>query len=179
MRHAPEPDPRPHAHTPTPPPGKPYHVYAGREVARALAVGSLQEDDCCGGLDGLAPEQLQLLREKVADFDLKYDEVGQVSRAPVLHRTALKCVVGLRYTWTRQLLVRRWGSAWPRGGDEVGQVSCAARYCTATRWHAWRPHGRDVRVGGGGSCGRRRGERVGGWLDGWGRGDGSGGGPHS
>lgn len=59
-------------------PGKPYHVYAGREVARALAVGSLQEDDCCGGVEGLSPEQLQQLREKVAEFDLKYDEVGKV-----------------------------------------------------------------------------------------------------
>ncbi|KXZ55168.1 hypothetical protein GPECTOR_3g315 [Gonium pectorale] len=59
-------------------PGKPKNAYAGREVARALALDSLEEKDLGADLEGLTPEQLQRLEEAVAEFERTHDHVGQV-----------------------------------------------------------------------------------------------------
>ncbi|KXZ48212.1 hypothetical protein GPECTOR_29g118 [Gonium pectorale] len=63
-------------------PGKPKNAYAGREVARALALDYLEEKDLGADLEGLTPKQLQRLEEAVADNDnlegLAYAEMGNL-----------------------------------------------------------------------------------------------------
>mmetsp|Transcript_28129 Transcript_28129/g.71726 ORF Transcript_28129/g.71726 Transcript_28129/m.71726 type:complete len:237 (-) Transcript_28129:118-828(-) len=60
-------------------PGKPLHVYAGREVARALALGSVREEDCGGdAVHDLGADEAQRLADAVAEYDKEYDVVGQV-----------------------------------------------------------------------------------------------------
>ncbi len=60
---------------------KPLHVYAGREIARALALGSTAAQDCSGDLEGLTREQLQRLDEEEAKIAAQYDRVGEVRAA--------------------------------------------------------------------------------------------------
>ncbi len=56
-------------------------MYAGREIARALALGSTAEADCTANLDDLTKEQLAKLDEQEARFQSTYDKVGEVSSA--------------------------------------------------------------------------------------------------
>jgi hypothetical protein len=53
-------------------------VYAGREVARALAKDSLEPEDCNDDLKGLTADQLERLEQQVKHFSSVYDEVGKV-----------------------------------------------------------------------------------------------------
>ena len=57
------------SYTPT---GAGYHVFAGREVARALALMSLRLEDCNGDLTGLSDERLAVL----ADWEKKFRDKG-------------------------------------------------------------------------------------------------------
>ncbi|GIL85166.1 hypothetical protein Vretifemale_13541, partial [Volvox reticuliferus] len=59
-------------------PGKPSNAYTGREIARALALGSMDEKDFTADLDGLTAEQLERLEQAVQDFERLHDRVGQV-----------------------------------------------------------------------------------------------------
>ncbi|KAG2424512.1 hypothetical protein HXX76_014393 [Chlamydomonas incerta] len=59
-------------------PGKPSNAFAGREVARALALGSSDEKDFTDDLAGLTPEQLQRLEGAIQEFAASHDVVGQV-----------------------------------------------------------------------------------------------------
>ena len=59
-----------------------YHVFAGKEVARALALMSLQDSDCTDDLSDLTEEQLEIL----ADWERKYNDKGY----PVVGKL-LKC----------------------------------------------------------------------------------------
>lgn len=75
-------------------PGAGYAMFAGREVARALALMSLDPDDCCAELADLTPRQLDTLQEWLDKFRQKYHSVGQVrpshcSRLPYLALSSL------------------------------------------------------------------------------------------
>lgn len=54
-------------------------MYAGREISRALAKGSLSEDDLGDSLDGLSAEELECLEAKALELTSKHDLVGQAS----------------------------------------------------------------------------------------------------
>jgi hypothetical protein len=54
-----------------------YAHFAGREVARALAVMSLDPKDCSADLAGVTPKQRETLGDWVAKFEKKYKVVGQ------------------------------------------------------------------------------------------------------
>ena len=54
-----------------------YAIFAGREVARALAVMSLDPKACTASLADVTPKQHDTLREWVAKFEKKYKVVGQ------------------------------------------------------------------------------------------------------
>jgi hypothetical protein len=56
-------------------------VYAGREIARALALGSTAAEECSGDLEGLTREQLLRLDEEEGKIASKYDRVGEVRAA--------------------------------------------------------------------------------------------------
>ena len=58
--------------------GGPYHVFAGRECARALAVMRVARDECNAHLEDLDPRALQTLEDWVQKFNAKYPIVGQV-----------------------------------------------------------------------------------------------------
>ncbi|KAG1672274.1 hypothetical protein FOA52_004288 [Chlamydomonas sp. UWO 241] len=62
-------------------PGKELHVYAGKEIARALALGSLKESDVgSSATEGLGSEEQARLETKLAEMVglMKMDVVGQV-----------------------------------------------------------------------------------------------------
>jgi membrane-associated progesterone receptor component len=61
-------------------PGGAYHVYAGREVARALGKMSLAETDCTGIIDDFSEKDKTRLEEWETKFSSKYKVVGQVSK---------------------------------------------------------------------------------------------------
>ena len=53
-------------------------MYAGKEIARALAKGSLEEAECSSVLHDLSEEEQLRLEAKVAELEANYDIVGQV-----------------------------------------------------------------------------------------------------
>ena len=59
--------------------GAGYHIFAGKEVSRALAKMSLVEEDCNDKLDDLTKHQLDTLQEWETKFQEKYEVVGKVS----------------------------------------------------------------------------------------------------
>jgi membrane-associated progesterone receptor component len=61
-------------------PGGAYHVYAGREAARALGKMSLDESECTGELDDLTEKEKTTLEQWESKFSKKYKVVGQVRR---------------------------------------------------------------------------------------------------
>jgi membrane-associated progesterone receptor component len=65
-------------------PGSAYHVYAGREAARALGKMSLAESECTGEIDDLSEREKTILEEWETKFATKYKVVGQV-RPRLLH----------------------------------------------------------------------------------------------
>lgn len=56
-----------------------YSVFAGREVARALAKMSLKKDDCNAELEGCSEKELESLAQWETKFKEKYAIVGKVS----------------------------------------------------------------------------------------------------
>jgi membrane-associated progesterone receptor component len=61
-------------------PGGTYHVYAGREAARALAKMSLSAEECTGEISDLDEKEMITLEKWEAKFSAKYKVVGQVRR---------------------------------------------------------------------------------------------------
>lgn len=62
-------------------PGGPYHVFAGRDAARALALGSLDERDVESPyprLDDLQPSEMEALNDWIASYQAKYEVVGRL-----------------------------------------------------------------------------------------------------
>lgn len=62
--------------------GAGYHIFAGKEVSRALAKMSLVEEDCNDKLDDLTKHQLETLTEWETKFQEKYEVVGKVYSIP-------------------------------------------------------------------------------------------------
>lgn len=66
-------------------PGGPYHLFAGREAGRALALGSLDEQDVASPyprLDDLQPAELEALRDWIGSYQAKYEVVGHLIPPP-------------------------------------------------------------------------------------------------
>ncbi len=59
--------------------GAGYHIFAGKEVSRALAKMSLVGEDCNGNLADLTKHQLDVLQDWETKFQEKYEAVGQVT----------------------------------------------------------------------------------------------------
>lgn len=59
-------------------PGGAYHVFAGREIARALGKMAIEEAECRGDIEDLTPRELSILKDWVDKFDSKYTVVGEV-----------------------------------------------------------------------------------------------------
>lgn len=53
-------------------------MFAGRECSRALALMSLDPEDCCAELADLTTRQLDTLQEWLDKFRQKYHSVGRV-----------------------------------------------------------------------------------------------------
>ena len=58
--------------------GAGYHVLAGKEVARALALMSLKPEDCTSDLTGLTEKQLQTLKQWEERYHRQYPVVGKL-----------------------------------------------------------------------------------------------------
>lgn len=54
-------------------------MYAGREVARALAKDSLAVEECNDDLSDCSKEELQRFEQQLQHIQATYDEVGKVS----------------------------------------------------------------------------------------------------
>lgn len=54
------------------------YPFAGREVARAFALSSLEISDCTGTVDDLKISEIDTLRDWIARFEMKYPIVGTV-----------------------------------------------------------------------------------------------------
>jgi hypothetical protein len=63
------------------PAGGKHAVYAGKEVARALAKDSLAVEDCNADLSDCSKEELQRFEQQLQHIQATYDEVGKVSMA--------------------------------------------------------------------------------------------------
>lgn len=61
-------------------PGAPYHVFAGRECSRALALVKVARSECNDQLADLGDEELNTLEGWVCKFTSKYPIVGQVHK---------------------------------------------------------------------------------------------------
>lgn len=59
-------------------PGAGYSLFAGREVARALAKVAVEEQECNDKLDDLSKRELEQLGEWERTFEAKYSVVGQI-----------------------------------------------------------------------------------------------------
>jgi len=71
-------------------PGKPYGVYAGKEISRALGKMSLDLADCTGELDDLTEKQKTVLAQWEEKFNKKYPIVGEIVPSLVLSLGELK-----------------------------------------------------------------------------------------
>ncbi|XP_043687056.1 membrane steroid-binding protein 2-like [Telopea speciosissima] len=59
-------------------PGGPYALFAGRDASRALALMSFDPQDLTGNLEGLEPDELEVLQDWEYKFMEKYVKVGQL-----------------------------------------------------------------------------------------------------
>eukprot|EP00877_Chromochloris_zofingiensis_P001930 jgi/Chrzof1/11738/Cz06g07180.t1 len=59
-------------------PGGPYHVFAGKECARALAFMKVTAEECNDDLSGATEKQLKTLADWESKFASKYGIKGQV-----------------------------------------------------------------------------------------------------
>ncbi|KAL1813417.1 hypothetical protein DCAR_0625724 [Daucus carota subsp. sativus] len=59
-------------------PGGPYALFAGRDASRALALMSFESKDLTGNIDGLSPDELEVLQDWEYKFMEKYMKVGQI-----------------------------------------------------------------------------------------------------
>ncbi|KAL4433840.1 hypothetical protein ABPG75_000281 [Micractinium tetrahymenae] len=59
-------------------PGAGYSLFAGKEVARALAKVAVDEEECTNNLEGLSKMELESLADWERTFESKYEVVGRV-----------------------------------------------------------------------------------------------------
>ncbi|KAL3138698.1 hypothetical protein ABBQ32_006452 [Trebouxia sp. C0010 RCD-2024] len=71
-------------------PGAGYHIFAGKEVSRALAKMSLVDEDCNDKLEDLTKHQLDTLGDWESKFQEKYKVVGKVVPPKELTLSELK-----------------------------------------------------------------------------------------
>ncbi|RMD43262.1 hypothetical protein DV735_g1863, partial [Chaetothyriales sp. CBS 134920] len=64
-------------------PGGNYHVFAGKDPSRALALSSLKAEDCVPEWDDLEDKHKTVLEEWYTFFSRRYNIVGQVSLKPI------------------------------------------------------------------------------------------------
>ena len=85
--------------------GAGYHIFAGKEVSRALAKMSLVEEECNGNLDDLTKHQLDVLQDWETKFQEKYEVVGQVTLSTsLLHlRNTRCCCIAIMAPLTKRL----------------------------------------------------------------------------
>ncbi|KAI4192202.1 MAG: hypothetical protein LQ346_004425 [Caloplaca aetnensis] len=57
-----------------------YHIFAGKDASRALALSSLRAEDCRPDWDDLADKEKQVLNDWFTFFSKRYNIVGQVRR---------------------------------------------------------------------------------------------------
>ena len=76
-------------------PQGPYSLFAGRDASRALALMSFDLNDLTGDLEGLSPDELEVLQDWEEKFKERYPVVGR-----------LPCEKG-----------NSWCSAWSRGRE--------------------------------------------------------------
>lgn len=58
--------------------GGKYHVYAGKECARALGMMSTKAEDCNDNLKDLPGFHLEDVKERLKEFESKYPVYGKV-----------------------------------------------------------------------------------------------------
>lgn len=61
-------------------PGGAYHFFSGNEISRALALMSFDPNDFTDHLDGLGPNEMEVLNDWEEKFKEKYVKVGHVVR---------------------------------------------------------------------------------------------------
>ncbi|XP_078160435.1 membrane steroid-binding protein 2-like isoform X2 [Carex rostrata] len=61
-------------------PGGAYHFFSGNEISRALALMSFDPNDFTDNLDGLGPNEMEVLNDWEEKFKEKYVKVGHVVR---------------------------------------------------------------------------------------------------
>ena len=86
-------------------PGASYHVYAGKEAARALGKMSLSTTECTADVDDLNEKEMEILEQWESKFKKKYKIVGQVRTcSPLLSYTLLlhncKCTDTYTCRWS-------------------------------------------------------------------------------
>lgn len=60
-------------------PQGPYSLFAGRDATRALALMSFDPIDLTGDLDGLGPDELEVLQDWEDKFKERYPTVGHLA----------------------------------------------------------------------------------------------------
>ncbi|KAJ1297375.1 hypothetical protein BS78_01G370800 [Paspalum vaginatum] len=60
-------------------PQGPYSLFAGRDATRALALMSFDPNDLTGDLDGLSPDDLEVLQDWEEKFKERYPRVGHLA----------------------------------------------------------------------------------------------------
>lgn len=63
-------------------PGGPYAMFAGRDASRALALLSFKPQDINGNIEGLGPDELEILQDWEDKFIEKYPNVGKLVAEP-------------------------------------------------------------------------------------------------
>ncbi len=128
--------------------GKPYGVYAGKEVARALGKMSLKEEDCRADIDDFDEKGLATLEQWEAKFAGKYPVLGSVVPSLSLTLEALAAFDGRDESKPMYLAIRGvvfdvssatafYGpdGAYPFAGKEcaraLGKYSTDVKDCTA------------------------------------------------
>lgn len=61
-------------------PQGPYSLFAGRDASRALALMSFDLNDLTGDLEGLSPDELEVLQDWEEKFKERYPVVGHLPR---------------------------------------------------------------------------------------------------
>ena len=59
-------------------PKGPYKVFAGKSCAKALTIGSLEEEDMTDDFSGMSEKELKAVQKQVEFYRGKYTEVGKV-----------------------------------------------------------------------------------------------------
>jgi len=60
-------------------PGGSYHIFAGKDGSRALALGSLTAENAVPQYSDLGPAELKVLEDWLVFFQKRYPQIGKVS----------------------------------------------------------------------------------------------------